>query len=81
VLRTWANALSDSGEAPVHADRPAPVELCRKPSAGPDYASDVAPSPRANPVWAFLGLAAVRAPLPQARQAAVLDELLRIASR
>jgi hypothetical protein len=31
--------------------------------------------------WAFLGFALSDKPLPQARQAAVLDELLRMASR
>ena len=31
--------------------------------------------------WAFLGFAQSDKPLPKAKQAAVLDELLRIASR
>jgi len=39
------------------------------------------PRPRANSLLAFLGFALSDKPLPRAKQQAVLDELLRMASR
>jgi AcrR family transcriptional regulator len=77
AVRTWA-ALDPSARAAVQAiDRRRLSYVARllKASGLPD---DVARARAQILYWAFLGFAQSDKPLPRARQAAVLDELLRI---
>jgi AcrR family transcriptional regulator len=77
AVRTWA-ALDPSARAAVQAidrRRLSYVESLLKASGLPD---DVARARAQILYWAFLGFAQSDKPLPRARQAAVLDELLRI---
>jgi AcrR family transcriptional regulator len=79
AVRTWAT-LDPSARRAVQAidrRRLSYVERLLKRSG---VASDVARARAQIFYWAFLGYALSDKPLPQARQAAVLDELLRMAS-
>ena len=81
AVRSWAT-LDPGGARRGAGHRPAPARLrrnacCRASGLSPDVARA-----RAQILyWAFLGFALSDKPLPRARQAAVLEELLRIASR
>jgi AcrR family transcriptional regulator len=77
AVRTWA-AIDPAARAAVQAidrRRLSYVESLLKASGLPD---DVARARAQILYWAFLGFAQSDKPLPRARQAAVLDELLRI---
>ena len=79
AVRTWAT-LDPSARRAVQAidrRRLSYVERLLKRSG---VAPDVARARAQIFYWAFLGYALSDKPLPQARQAAVLDELLRMAS-
>jgi AcrR family transcriptional regulator len=79
AVRTWA-ALDPLARAAVQAidrRRLSYVESLLKASGLPD---DVARARAQILYWAFLGFALSDKPLPRTRQAAVLDELLRIAA-
>jgi AcrR family transcriptional regulator len=80
AIRTWAT-LDPAARSAVQAidrRRQGYVENLLRASGLP---ADVA-RPRAQILyWAFLGFALSDRPLPQARQAEVLDELLRMAAR
>jgi AcrR family transcriptional regulator len=80
AIRTWAT-LDPAARSAVQAidrRRQGYVENLLRASGLP---ADVA-RPRAQILyWAFLGFALSDTPLPQARQAEVLDELLRMAAR
>jgi AcrR family transcriptional regulator len=80
AVRTWATVdpLARSAVQAIDRRRLSYVEnLLRGSGLSPDLARA-----RAQILyWAFLGFALADKPLPRARQQAVLDELLRIASR
>ena len=80
AVRTWATVdpLARAAVQAIDRRRLSYVEnLLRASGLSPDVARA-----RAQIIyWAFLGFAASDQPLPRARQQAVLDELLRIASQ
>jgi AcrR family transcriptional regulator len=80
AVRTWATVdpLAHAAVQTIDRRRLAYVERLLE-RAGP--ARDIARARAQILYWAFLGFALADKPLPQARQAAVLDELLRMATR
>src|SRR6266566_1020066 len=80
AVRTWAtlDPLARGAVQAIDRRRLGYVESLFKASGLPD---DVARARAQIIYWAFLGFALSDKPLPPARQAEVLDELLRIAAR
>jgi len=80
AVRTWATVdpLARKAVRAIDRRRLSYVERLLTDSG---LAPDVARARAQILYWAFLGFALSDKPLPQARQAAVLDELLRMASR
>jgi AcrR family transcriptional regulator len=80
AVRTWATVdpLARAAVQAIDQRRLNYVEQLLRESG---LATDVAQARAQILYWAFLGFALSEKPLPPARQAAVLDELLRIASR
>jgi AcrR family transcriptional regulator len=80
AVRTWATVdpLARKAVQAIDRRRLSYVERLLTDSG---LAPDVARARAQILYWAFLGFALSDKPLPQARQAAVLDELLRMASR
>jgi AcrR family transcriptional regulator len=80
AFRTWATVDPGARSAVQAIDRRR-LGYVEKLLGASGLPADVA-RPRAQILyWAFLGFALSDRPLPQARQAEVIDELLRIASR
>jgi AcrR family transcriptional regulator len=80
AVRTWAT-LDPVARSAVQAIDRRRLGYVEKLLGASGLPADVA-RPRAQILyWAFLGFALSDRPLPQARQAEVIDELLRIASR
>ncbi|MGZ5875596.1 MAG: TetR/AcrR family transcriptional regulator [Bradyrhizobium sp.] len=80
AVRTWATVdpLARAAVQAIDRRRLNYVEQLLRESG---LAPDVAQARAQILYWAFLGFALADKPLPPARQAAVLDELLRIAAR
>jgi AcrR family transcriptional regulator len=80
AVRTWAtlDPVARSAVQAIDRRRLGYVESLLRASG---LSADVARSRAQILYWAFLGFALSDRPLPQARQAAVLDELLRIVAR
>jgi AcrR family transcriptional regulator len=80
AIRTWAT-VDPAARSAVQAIDRRRLGYVEKLLSASGLPADVA-RPRAQILyWAFLGFALSDRPLPQARQAEVIDELLRIASR
>jgi AcrR family transcriptional regulator len=80
ALRTWAT-VDPAARSAVQAIDRRRLGYVEKLLSASGLPADVA-RPRAQILyWAFLGFALSDRPLPQARQAEVIDELLRMASR
>ena len=80
AIRTWAT-LDPAARSAVQAIDRRRLGYVEKLLSTSGLPADVA-RPRAQILyWAFLGFALSDRPLPQARQAEVIDELLRMASR
>jgi AcrR family transcriptional regulator len=80
AVRTWAT-LDPKARAAVQAIDRRRLSYVEKLLRASGLSVDVARARAQILYWAFLGFALSDKPLPQARQAAVLDELLRMASR
>jgi len=78
AVRTWAT-VDPAARAAVQPLTP-PARLCRESLQGVRIVRRCGASPCANFYWAFLAFAFGQALAPE-RQAAVLDELVRMASR
>jgi hypothetical protein len=80
AMRSWAahDAMARAAVQAVDQRRLGYVERLFKASGWP---AETARGRAQILYWAFLGFALSDKPLPRARHAAVLDELLRIASR
>ncbi len=80
AIRTWAT-LDPAARSAVQAIDRRRLGYVEKLLSTSGLPADVA-RPRAQILyWAFLGFALSDRPLPQARQAEVVDELLRMAAR
>jgi AcrR family transcriptional regulator len=80
AVRTWAT-LDPVARAAVQAIDRRRLGYVERLFRESGLAPDVAPARAQIFYWAFLGFALSDKPLPPARQQAVLDELLRMASR
>src|SRR5580704_2370012 len=80
AVRTWAT-VDPSARAAVQAIDRRRLGYVETLFRHLGLSADVARARAQILYWAFLGFAQTDKPLPKARQAAVLDELLRIASR
>jgi AcrR family transcriptional regulator len=80
AVRTWA-AIDPKARAAVQAIDRRRLDYVASLLKRSGLADDAARARAQILYWAFLGFALSDQPLPQARQQAVLDELLRIASR
>src|SRR6266513_5676030 len=80
AVRTWAT-LDPAARAAVQAIDRRRLGYVEKLLKASGLSADIARARAQILYWAFLGFALSDKPLPPARQAAVLDELLKIASR
>jgi AcrR family transcriptional regulator len=80
AVRTWA-AFDPKARAAVQAIDRRRLSYVEGMLRASGLSSDVARARAQILYWAFIGFALAEKPLPPARQQAVLDELLRIASR